>query len=408
MAMKKFSDAAAGISGLAPAGWGRLGQGEWMRKKDLAWFMQRGLPNTTIQQVRLGFLRQYGLPELKERTVRRITAAFKWDLFHIEVGDKAEEIRIIDAALAQVGKWTYIVVLVCKPTVQADLHTQVFLLALDALEPVYGRAEAGKVAKSLASEYMHAVETHRDFMKSDLGEKKGWVSDQMKGLARPAWQKAYDPSSRLVNLPVPTDAVLKKPDMRKCIADRKSRRKFTDSDLSLGELSYLLWATQGVRMASPAGYHYRTVPSAGSRHSFETYLVIQHVQGLEPGVYRYLPFDNKLVHLFATEDLSGKMTRLASDQPFVGNCAACFIWSTTPYRMEWRYGVDSERVILMDVGHVCQNLYLACESIGCGTCGVAAYEQKALDTFLGLDGRDEFVIYLAPVGRVGADRSDPA
>ncbi len=76
--------------------------------------------------------------------------------------------------------------------------------------------------------------------------------------------------------------------------------------------------------------------------------------------------------------------------------------------MEWRYGVNSERVILMDVGHVCQNLYLACESIGCGTCGVAAYEQKDLDKFLGLDGRDEFVIYLAPVGRVGTDRSEAA
>jgi len=54
----------------------------------------------------------------------------------------------------------------------------------------------------------------------------------------------------------------------------------------------------------------------------------------------------------------------------------------------------------MDVGHVCQNLYLAAESIGCGTCGVAAYEQAAMDRFLGLDGRDEFVIYLAPVGKV--------
>ncbi len=135
MAMKKFSDAAAGINGLAPAGWSRQGQGEWMRKKDLAWLLQRGLPNTTIQQVKLGFLRQYGLPELKERTGRRTTAAFKWDLFHVEAGDKAKETRIIDTALAQVGKWTYIVLLVCKSAVHADLHAQVFLLALDALEP---------------------------------------------------------------------------------------------------------------------------------------------------------------------------------------------------------------------------------------------------------------------------------
>ena len=110
-------------------------------------------------------------------------------------------------------------------------------------------------------------------------------------------------------------------------------------------------------------------------HSFETYLVIQHVEGLKAGVYRYLPFEHQLAYLFTAEGLPEKLTVLASGQPFVGNSAVCFIWSSIPYRMEWRYGLDLERVILMDVGHVCQNLYLAAESIGCGTCGVAAYEQ---------------------------------
>ncbi|MFN2266786.1 MAG: nitroreductase family protein, partial [Desulfonatronovibrio sp.] len=57
------------------------------------------------------------------------------------------------------------------------------------------------------------------------------------------------------------------------------------------------------------------------------------------------------------------------------------------------------RVILMDIGHVCQNLYLACEAVGAGTCAVAAYDQEAMDDLLGLDGVDEFAIYLAPVGK---------
>jgi nitroreductase len=49
---------------------------------------------------------------------------------------------------------------------------------------------------------------------------------------------------------------------------------------------------------------------------------------------------------------------------------------------------------------VCQNLYLACEAIGAGTCAVAAYDQELMDQLLGLDGKDEFVIYLAPVGKM--------
>jgi len=67
--------------------------------------------------------------------------------------------------------------------------------------------------------------------------------------------------------------------------------------------------------------------------------------------------------------------------------------------MEWRYGPAAHRVLPMDVGHVCQNLYLSAEAIGAGACAVAAYDQEALDDLLRLDGEEEFVLYLAPVGK---------
>jgi nitroreductase len=57
-------------------------------------------------------------------------------------------------------------------------------------------------------------------------------------------------------------------------------------------------------------------------------------------------------------------------------------------------------VILIDVGHVCQNLYLACEAIDAGTCAVAAYDQEHMDRLLGLNDDDEFVVYMAAVGNV--------
>jgi nitroreductase len=55
---------------------------------------------------------------------------------------------------------------------------------------------------------------------------------------------------------------------------------------------------------------------------------------------------------------------------------------------------------VLDAGHVCQNLYLACEAIDAGTCAIAAYNQEELDELLGLDGENEFAIYLAPVGKI--------
>jgi SagB-type dehydrogenase family enzyme len=68
--------------------------------------------------------------------------------------------------------------------------------------------------------------------------------------------------------------------------------------------------------------------------------------------------------------------------------------------MEWRYGLAAHKVIALDAGHVGQNLYLSCEAVGCGTCAIAAYDQEAMDRLLRIDGLDEFVIYLAPVGKV--------
>jgi SagB-type dehydrogenase family enzyme len=406
MSMKPFTDLQVGVSGLKPGGWTQPGLGFWMRASDQAILFQRGIPNMTAEQIKVGLLPMYDLPRLRERTERHKTTSFQWDLYQVETKGPADEPFIIDAALAQVGKWAYIVLIAGNAAASQDLHEKVFLPALEALAPVYTGAEAARVAKERAKKYADTVRDVRDAMKSGLTVETDWVSDQMKGLVMPPSQKACDPACELIPLPKTDPSILKKPDLLACIGDRKSRRKYSAANLTLDELAYLLWATQGVRLALSSGRHYRTVPSAGSRHSFETYLVIQHVEGLKTGVYRYLPFDHQLAYLFTAENLPEKMTALASDQPFVGNSAVCFIWSSIPYRMEWRYGLGSERVILMDVGHVCQNLYLAAESIGCGTCGVAAYEQDELDQFLGLDGKDEFVIYLAPVGKVEGEQEE--
>ena len=83
-----------------------------------------------------------------------------------------------------------------------------------------------------------------------------------------------------------------------------------------------------------------------------------------------------------------------------GAAAATFVWAAVPYRMEWRYAHCAHRVMLMDVGHICQNLYLAVEAIGGGCCAIAAYHQEKMDALLELDGEEEFTIYLAPVGKV--------
>ena len=144
----------------------------------------------------------------------------------------------------------------------------------------------------------------------------------------------------------------------------------------------------------------RTVPSAGCRHAFETYLLINNVDSLENGVYRYLPVEHALLFEHDVESLPSRLTQATLGQAFVAAAPVTFVWTAIPYRMEWRYGLAAHRVIGMDVGHLCQNLYLACEAIDAGTCAIAAYNQVKMDELLHVDGEDEFTIYLAPVGKV--------
>ncbi|MGM0402154.1 MAG: SagB/ThcOx family dehydrogenase [Thermodesulfobacteriota bacterium] len=221
---------------------------------------------------------------------------------------------------------------------------------------------------------------------------------QSRGLPPPPIEKPCPENARKIDLPDTGDwDTVQAVPLVNAIANRKSHRAPTKGSLKLSELSFLLWATQGVRKKEGVYHALRTVPSAGCRHSFETYIAAFHVEGLDKGVYRYLPLSHKLVECFTHDDLEKNVARMALGQGFAGKSAATFVWTTVTSRMEWRYGTASYKVIALDAGHVCQNLYLACEAVNCGTCAIAAYDQEFADAFLGLDGEDEFTIYMAPV-----------
>ena len=229
----------------------------------------------------------------------------------------------------------------------------------------------------------------------------------MKGLPIPPIEKPYPQGAALIDLPSHEACrSISKTALVDAIAGRESRRLFSDEALSTRELAFLLWATQGVRGLIRDGLvTLRNVPSGGGMHPFETYVAALRVEGLEPGVYRYLAIEHKLLPLPGPwSDLPRRLTAAANGQPYVGKAAAVFVWTARPARTEYRYGDDSLKDILISVGHICQNLYLACEAVGLGTCATVAYQQDQLDALLGVDGHDEIPLYLAPVGR----RSDEA
>ena len=163
-------------------------------------------------------------------------------------------------------------------------------------------------------------------------------------------------------------------------------------------MSYLLWATQGQKNGnSERGWALRVVPSAGARHCLETYVYIDKVEGITKGLYRYLPIEDQIIESDMTDDIKERLNQAMSGQLY--NAAVVFIWTATPYKMEYKYTTVAHKMIAIEVGHVCQNLYLASESIECGCCAISGYLQKEMDAVVNIDGEEEFVIYMGVVGK---------
>jgi len=249
---------------------------------------------------------------------------------------------------------------------------------------------------------------YRDFLKDSIRKSVDFsLTEQSRGIEPPPPQKPCPPGANKIALAT-SGAWKSIPELslEKAIAQRRSRRSYTREALSLEELSFLLWATQGLRTGISADQNFRTVPSAGCRHALETYIAVFRVADLAKAIYRYLPLDHALVEVARRPGLEGHVAEATFGQRFCGAGAATFIWTAVPARMEWRYAEASYKVMALDAGHVCQNLYLACESIGAGTCAVAAYDQQRMDELLEVDGRDEFTVYLAPVGKISVLREE--
>ena len=208
-------------------------------------------------------------------------------------------------------------------------------------------------------------------------------------------------SDERIKLPMNFEDLNLGTDYVKMCYNRCSRRVYSGESMSLLELSFLLWATQGVK--SIRGNNYatmRTVPCGGARHPFETYLIVMNVEGLKPGKYHYLPMKNEIEFLGEVEDMEKAVTQTLEGQEWGAKANVCFYWSMVPYRSEWRYGPGAPVHGLIDIGHVGQALYMACEAAGLGTCGIGAFDFDLCGELFGLDNSEEYIVYSEPVGKV--------
>ncbi|MFO7818344.1 MAG: SagB/ThcOx family dehydrogenase [Thermodesulfobacteriota bacterium] len=242
----------------------------------------------------------------------------------------------------------------------------------------------------------------------DLGKSFGWQY----------WQKTAYSSTGLGSLPeisiapgekfktypeaerieLPDPALANAPyDLWQTIKERRSHRRFSGEEtMELSVLSKLLWAAQGVTR-SRIDIPLRTAPSAGALYPIETYAVSSRVNGLSPGIYHFNIQDfclEKAGDFPPNTDLSG----IAMGQRFCSRAPLSIVFTAVFRRNMQKYGHRGLRYILLDTGHICQNLLLAATALGLKSCPVAAFFDDPLNDLLGIDGREESSLYLTAIG----------
>ncbi|MCL2547206.1 MAG: SagB/ThcOx family dehydrogenase [Oscillospiraceae bacterium] len=246
---------------------------------------------------------------------------------------------------------------------------------------------------------MNDIMQNREFMKCPSFLDGMRESDQQKGIPHPAYSKPA--VGALTTLPA-FGAIDMSYD--KLLDIRRSERKYDETKpMSREELAFILWSAGGIQEVKGHAT-LRPTPSGGARHPFELYIAVQNVESLAAGLYRYIPAENigkktvSLEYLGVIEGYKNRLTDAVFGQRWAASAAACLFVSCLPYKAEWRYCEMAHRVILIDLGHLGQNVMLSAAALGLGSCCMAAYDQKLCDEFLGLDGVDEYTVYVISLG----------
>ncbi|NIM90483.1 MAG: SagB/ThcOx family dehydrogenase [Candidatus Aminicenantes bacterium] len=212
--------------------------------------------------------------------------------------------------------------------------------------------------------------------------------------AKPETYKDY-PSSPSINLDPPEERGGRP--LWEAIKERRSVRNFSGEPMEKTHLSQLLWASQGIT-AEYSGYELRTAPSAGALYPVETYLSVQNVEGIKPGLYHYGVLHHELRQL-QLGNFGSPLAQAALDQEFMTKAGVVFIWTGIFERSKWKYNQRAYRYVYLDAGHIAQNVALAAVALGLGSCPIGALYDEEVNSILETEGEQESILYMTAIGR---------
>ena len=194
------------------------------------------------------------------------------------------------------------------------------------------------------------------------------------------------PNSTVIGLPEPQyDGEVS---LEQSLLQRRSIRSYTGQPLTLQAISQLLWAAQGISDATGL----RTAPSAGALYPMELYFATAR------GVFSYDPHEHSLQQS-TDEDVRARLANAALGQQHVADATCVIVITGAQRRLSAKYGKNARKYMLLEAGHIAQNILLQAESLGLGAVPVGAFSDSRLAEVLALPP-DHAPLYLIPVGAV--------
>ncbi|MEA3378404.1 MAG: SagB/ThcOx family dehydrogenase [Nanoarchaeota archaeon] len=178
---------------------------------------------------------------------------------------------------------------------------------------------------------------------------------------------------------------------------RESIREFNKEKILLKELSEILFYSAGIlNDASDLNKSRRGYPSAGARYPIELYLVIKNCETISPGLYHYNVIEHSLELM-----LPGEQNKRLNEfvyQEMLEDAQIIFILTANFKRTAIKYGTRAYRYVLLDTGHMAQNIYLTSGNLSVGCCTIGGFSDNKVNRFLDLD-ENEQTLYMGVLGK---------
>lgn len=200
------------------------------------------------------------------------------------------------------------------------------------------------------------------------------------------------------NIKLPAPTVRSSVSVEAALKNIRPKRSYADELVTLKDTSQLLWSAQGVNV----DWGDRTTPSAKSTYPLSVFLVASNIEGLNSGLYQYIPGDREPVHALKplTEGQYQAALYSSLNQNSMKNPAGVIFVTGNMTRMAEAYGgIAHDKEVYLEAGHAAQNMYLQAESLKLGLVALSNFEDSIIRNIINLP-IEETLIYITPFGQI--------